>query len=128
MPDSETRKVEVYPNTFITIYKLGTKVCIDRGDPEDRSLKGFYIPSWLVGRAVDFIRKPKMGLRLQLSQHRYLGIEKIRAAAARKIEGFTFRVYSDGYGTHHWIHIPKIMLNDIADTLKEYLPRETETK
>lgn len=121
----DTKKLEIYPHTYLTIYKLGNKVCIDRGSPDDKTLKGFYIPNWLVGRTISFLRKPKMGTKLQLSPHRHLGVEKIRALGAKTItEGYTFRVYAEGYATRHWIHIPRIKLEDIADLLKEFVPSE----
>lgn len=120
----ETRKLETYPNTYLTFYKLGTKICIDRDNPEDHKLKGIYIPSWLLGRAIEFLRKPKMGTRLNLSKYRYLGVERIRAAASKKTEGYTFRVYSEGYSTKHWIHVPKNKVEELVETLKEFSLKE----
>jgi hypothetical protein len=125
MSETETKKLEIYPHTYISIYRLDTKVCIDRGNPDDKILKGFYIPNWLVGRTADFIRKPKMGAKLYLSPQRALGVEKIKTLGTKvKTEGYTFRVYAQGYATRYWVHIPRTKLEDVTDILRKFIGKE----
>ena len=115
----ETTKLEIYPDTFLTVYTLPGKVCIDRGNSDDHTLKGIYVPTWLLGRLIPFISRPRLGARLKLSGPRHLGVERIRNATTKKVEGYTFKTHRDGYPTSHWIHVPKDKLKDLVEILRK---------
>jgi hypothetical protein len=120
----EVTKLEVYPDTFLTVYTLPGKVCIDRGNPDDRTLKGIYVPTWLLGRLIPFISRPRLGVRLKLQGSRHLGTERLRSAETRKVEGYTFKIYRDGHPTSHWVHVPKNKLKALVEILRKVADAE----